>query len=62
LVQIDPSCYEPSQSEEDNPFSPKPLPLGAIARHVQELASQGAPRRSIEYYESLATIKAASQK
>ena len=62
LVQIDPSCYELSESEEDKPFSPKPLPLGAIARHIQELASQGAPRRSIEYYESLATMKAANQK
>jgi transposase len=61
LVNIDPSCYEPTEAERLDDSIVKPLPLGAMARHIQELASQGAPRRSIEYYESLAAMKAASQ-
>ena len=66
LVQVDPACYEPTQDELLDDSIPKPVPLGAMARHIQELAASGvqagAPCRSIEFYESLAALKAASHK
>jgi transposase len=62
LVQIDPACYEPSEDERLNDSIPKPIPLGAMARHIEELAATGVSLRSIEFYESLAALKAASLK
>ena len=62
LVQIDQACYEPTDAERLDDSIPKPLPLGAMAKRIEELASTGAPCRSIDFYESLAALKAASHK
>jgi transposase len=62
LVQIDQACYEPTDTERLDDSIPKPLPLGAMANCIEELASTGAPCRSIDFYESLAALKAASHK
>jgi transposase len=62
LVQIDQACYEPTDAERLDDSIPKPLPLGAMAKRIEELASTGAPCRSIDFYESLAALKAANHK
>ena len=62
LVQIDQTCYEPTEAERLDDSIPKPLPLGAMAKRIEELAATGAPCRSIDFYESLAALKAASHK
>ena len=62
LVLIDQACYEPTDAERLDDSIPKPLPLGAMAKRIEELASTGAPCRSIDFYESLAALKAASHK
>ncbi len=62
LLLIDPSCYEPIDAELLDDAIPKPLPLGAMTKHIQELAASSIAVRSIDYYESLAAQKAASNK
>lgn len=62
LIQINQACYEPTEAEQLDDSIPKPLPLGAMAKRIEELTSTGAPCRSIDFYESLAALKAANQK
>jgi transposase len=62
LVQIDQACYEPTEAERLDDSIPKPLPLGAMAKRIEELATAGAPCRSIDFYESLVALKATSRK
>jgi transposase len=62
LVHIDQACYEPTEEERLDDSIPKPLPMGAMAKRIEELASSGVPCRSIDFYESLAAMKAASAK
>ena len=62
LLDIDPACYEPSEHDSTNDSTPKPIPLGTMARHVQEMAATGVVYRSIDFYEALAARKASVQK
>jgi hypothetical protein len=56
------NSYEPIDAELLDDAIPKPLPLGAMTKHIQELAASSIAVRSIEYYESLAAQKAANNK
>lgn len=59
LLLIDPNCYEPSiGGQRDN--IPAPLPLGRMARHVEEIAAQGVATRSIDFYDAIARAKSAT--
>ena len=49
---IDPTCYEGPATERVLP----PLPLGAMARRLDELGRDGIERRSIELYAALAEV------
>lgn len=51
LIQ-DPTCYAGEATDRVLP----PLPLGAMARKLDELAHDGVPRRSIELYAALAEV------
>ena len=62
LLDIDPACYEPSEHDSTNDSTPKPIPLGTMARHIQEMAATGVVYRSIDFYEALAARKASVQK
>lgn len=61
LLLIDQDCYEPVASlvslADD---TPRPLPLGRMARHLEAIASQGVATRSIDFYAQIAQAKSAS--
>jgi len=58
---IDQDCYEPCTSPPDDECQvPRPLPLGIMARRIEELASQGVAQRSIDFYAAIAEQKAAA--
>jgi len=49
---VDPSCYDGEATDRVLP----PMPLGAMARRLDELARDGVQRRSIELYAALAEV------
>ena len=61
LLLIDQDCYEPSEQvlalASD---APRPLPLGKMARRLEEIAAQGVATRSIDFYAQIAQAKSAS--
>jgi hypothetical protein len=57
LLLIDPSCYEPSPDDVADHGVPRPLPLGRMARRLEEIAAQGVATRSIEFYAQIAAFK-----
>jgi transposase len=57
LLLIDQACYEPSADDQASEFSPRPLPLGRMARRLEEIAAQGVATRSIDFYAALAMAK-----
>lgn len=61
LLLIDPDCYEPTEAA-DEPTSdvPRPLPLGRMAKRLEEIAAQGVATRSIDFYAAIARAKSAS--
>lgn len=62
LLLIDQDCYEPEiGSQEPSDAVPRPLPLGRIARQIDELASQGVAMRSIDFYAAIAAQKSAAK-
>lgn len=61
LLLIDQDCYEPSSGDEQSIGGvQRPLPLGQLARHIDELASQGVAMRSIDFYAAIAEKKSAT--
>lgn len=61
LLLVDQDCYE--SSHEDSRAAetvPRPLPLGQMARHIEQLASQGVAMRSIDFYAAIADQKSAA--
>lgn len=61
LLLVDPACYEPIQTDDSQSLDvPRPLPLGRMARRVEEIAAQGVATRSIEFYAAIAQAKSAS--
>ncbi len=62
LLLIDQACYEPSSDDKEHDHGlPRPLPLGRMARHIEQLANQGTATRSIDFYASIAAAKATAQ-
>lgn len=57
LLLIDASCYEPTADEETDHGVPRPLPLGRMARRLEEIAAQGVATRSIDFYAQIAAAK-----
>ena len=61
LLLVDQDCYEPPVEESEYEDTiPRPLPLGKLARHIDQLASQGVAMRSIEFYAAIAERKLAA--
>ena len=61
LLLIDQDCYEPGVNDlEAGCDVPRPLPLGRLARHIDQIASQGVAVRSIDFYASIAEKKSAA--
>jgi transposase len=57
LLLIDQDCYELEQPDGLEPHVPRPLPLGKMARRIEEIASQGVAVRSIDFYAKIAAGK-----
>jgi hypothetical protein len=56
---IDQDCYEPTDDGSHADCDvPRPLPLGNMAKRIEELASQGVAQRSIDFYAAIAEQKA----
>lgn len=61
LLLIDQDCYEPEEQDAaPNIDTPRPLPLGKMARRFEEIAAQGVATRSIDFYAKIAQAKSAS--
>lgn len=61
LLLIDPACYEPMAADDSQSLDvPRPLPLGRMARRVEEIAAQGVATRSIDFYAAIARAKSVS--
>ena len=61
LLLIDQDCYEPEEQDAaPNSDTPRPLPLGKMARRFEEIAAQGVATRSIDFYAKIAQAKSAS--
>ena len=61
LLLVDQDCYEPPTGESDSAdTTPRPLPLGQLARHIDQLATQGVAMRSIDFYAAIAERKSAA--
>lgn len=55
LLHIDQDCYEPDRLDElASDFTPRPLPLGQMARRIEEIAAAGVATRSIDFYAAIA--------
>ena len=62
LLLIDQGCYEPGVNDmEPDCDVPRPLPLGQLARHIDQIASQGVAVRSIDFYAAIAERKSAAK-
>jgi hypothetical protein len=58
LLLIDQDCYEPDAFHDELPLDvPRPLPLGRMAKRLEEIAAQGVAVRSIDFYAAIATAK-----
>lgn len=57
LLLIDQDCYEPQATATPDSHIPRPLPLGKMARRMEEIASQGVTVRSIDFYAQIAAAK-----
>lgn len=57
LLLIDASCYEPTADEETDHGVRRPLPLGRMAKRLEEIAAQGVATRSIDFYAQIAAGK-----
>lgn len=61
LLLIDQDCYELEQSGGSETQYPRPLlhplPLGKMARRIEEIASQGVAVRSIDFYAQIAAAQ-----
>lgn len=63
LLHIDQDCYEPNQCESSiDSDTPSPIPLGKIARRLEEIAATGVATRSIDFYAVLTQLKANESK
>ena len=63
LLHIDQDCYEPDGLDElAADFTPRPLPLGQMARRIEELAATGVATRSIDFYAAIAGQGSSSSK
>ncbi len=61
LLLIDQACYEPGEgSDLLSQDVPRPLPLGRMAKRLEEIASTGVMVRSIDFYNAIAAAKSAS--
>jgi hypothetical protein len=60
LLLIDQDCYEPEQAAAADHDTPRPLPLGRLARRLEEIAAQGVAIRSIDFYAQIAHAKSVS--
>ena len=56
LLHIDPDCYAPMDGSNAGEI-PTPLPLGRVARRLEEIASRGVATRSIDFYAALADVQ-----
>ncbi len=54
LLLIDAACYDEQATDSEQSSMLKPLPLGRIARQLNELSSQAVATRSIDYYAAIA--------
>ena len=61
LLLIDQDCYEKEHIVTPEHGVPCPLPLGRMARHLEEIAAQGVATRSIDFYAQIAQAKSAAQ-
>lgn len=52
MLHVDPKCYERDGLQE---AVPPPLPLGRMARRLEEIAATGVATRSIDFYAALVT-------
>jgi len=65
LLLIDQDCYEPVTEPSDRDdwslvdTIPRPLPLGRMARRLEEIAAAGVVTRSIDFYAALASANSA---
>lgn len=57
LLLVDSKCYELDGEFDLLHDIPRPLPLGAMARRLDEIAAAGAATRSIDFYAALADAK-----
>lgn len=57
LLLIDTKCYEPNDEFDSLHDVPRPLPLGAMAQRLDEIAAAGVATRSIAFYAALAEAK-----
>lgn len=60
LLLVDPKCYEHDGDLDLLHDIPRPLPLGAMARRLDEIAATGVATRSIDFYAALADAKSNS--
>ena len=61
LLLIDQDCYEPTQDDDPESWDvPRPLPLGRMAKRLEEIATQGVMTRSIDFYTAIAAAKSSS--
>ena len=56
LLHIDAGCYEPESGRGEDHL-PSPLPLGKVARRLEEIAAEGVATRSIDFYAALADVR-----
>ncbi len=54
LLQIDADCYQEDRRRRSD--VPPPLPLGKVARRLEEIAAEGIATRSIDFYAALAEV------
>lgn len=62
LLLIDQDCYEPDAFHDELSLDvPRPLPLGRMAKRLEEIAAQGVAVRSIDFYAAITTAKSPSE-
>lgn len=61
LLLIDQDCYEPDEGSDLPSWdAPRPLPLGRMAKRLEEIAATGVMTRSIDFYNAIAAAKSSS--